>query len=262
MALGEWAAITGLAVGASCGGILLIRKFIKTQTLKDHHEATDPMMACVGTLFAILLGFMVANAMGRFENARQNVQEEAGAVGDVFRLARGLPSPCNTDIMKNCVAYLDAVSPEEFAAMRESKMSDKCWDIYSKMWDQCISYDPQTQGQSNLHQGLVEAMTKFGECRRARSAQLHYALPPVLWTVVFIGAAAIIIFTFFFGVENVALQVGMTAAVTIILSLNIYLLKAFDSPFDGQVYVSPIPFEANKKLFSDALAQELNHPHK
>jgi ABC-type branched-subunit amino acid transport system permease subunit len=262
MSLGDWALVTVGAVAASSAGVLLVRKYVDGQLLRDHHEATDPMMACVGTLFAILLGFMVANAMTRFEEARLNVQEEAGATGDIFRLSRSLPPPTNMMIMTDCVNYFDEVSDQEFKLMEAGNMSDKCWQIYSDLWQHCTKYEPKTQGQSNLHQGLVEAMTKLGECRRARNAQISYRLPAVLWTVVYAGAVAIVLFTFFFGVRNLRLQLFMTSIVTIILVLNIYLLGAFDSPFSGEVKVSAVPFEVNRTLFHKALADEQQRVHK
>ncbi len=111
---------------------------------------------------------MVANAMTRFEEARLNVQGEAGTIGDIFRLARSLPPPTNIAIMQDCVQYFDLVADEEFKLMADGKMSTKCWKVYSDLWQRCAAYDPKTQGQSSLHQGLVGAMTKLGECRRAR----------------------------------------------------------------------------------------------
>jgi len=236
-------------------GVLLVRRFVDARILRDHHEATDPMMACVGTLFAILLGFMVANAMTRFEEARLNVQEEAGATGDIFRLSQSLPPPTNTEIMSDCVKYFDIVCDQEFKLMEDGKLSDQCWDIYADLWQHCTAYEPKTQGQSNLHQGLVAAMTKLGECRRARSAQITYRLPTVLWVVVISGAVSIIIFTLFFGVDSLVLQLAMTSIVTLILVLNVYLLDAFDSPFSGNVKVSPLPFEVNRTIFHKAMSK-------
>ena len=257
-----WILIAIAAVALSCAGVIVVRKYVDTELLRDHHDATDPMLACVGTLFAILLGFMVANAMTRFEEARLNVQDEAGAAGDVFRLARNLKGPTNLTIMKDTVHYLDTVCDEEFQLMEDGKMSDKSWQAYSDLWQHCTQYDPQTQGQSNLHQGLVESMTRLGECRRARSAQISYSLPRVLWIVVAVGAVSIILFTLFFGVQSLGLQLAMTSIVTLVLVLNVYLLAAFDSPFSGQVKVQSIPFEVNKKLFHEALAEEEKAAHK
>ncbi len=52
MSLGEWALVLVAAVAVSTAGVAFVRKFVDGDVLRDHHEATDPMMACVGTLFA------------------------------------------------------------------------------------------------------------------------------------------------------------------------------------------------------------------
>src|ERR1700733_3570972 len=84
--------LTTLAVvAASIGGMLLFRRFVSLENLRTHHDVVDPLLAVLGTLFAILLGFMLANSMQRFEEARATIQQEAGAVGDLYRLADGLP---------------------------------------------------------------------------------------------------------------------------------------------------------------------------
>lgn len=46
---------------------------------------------------------MVANAMGRYDLARINMKQEAGAVGDIFRLAGGL-APEGRQIQEDCLA--------------------------------------------------------------------------------------------------------------------------------------------------------------
>jgi hypothetical protein len=79
------------SIGASIGSMWLVRKYLGLSSLREHHEVSDPLLACVGTLFAVLIGFMVASAMGRFEEARLNVEREAGAVSDLYRLSLGLP---------------------------------------------------------------------------------------------------------------------------------------------------------------------------
>ena len=75
--------ITFLSIGCSIGLMFAIRKGFGIQSLRSHHEVSDPLLACVGTLFAVLLGFMVANAMTRYDLARVNMEQEAGALGAI-----------------------------------------------------------------------------------------------------------------------------------------------------------------------------------
>src|SRR5688572_21472899 len=120
-----------LSMLSSIALMLLVRKVLGLEFLKEHHPVSDPLLACVGTLFAILLGFMVANAMTRFEEARVNVEQEAGAVGDIYRLSRGLPQDVGAEIRADCFKYVDGVLQVEWKTMdKDRKMSYEVWNLY------------------------------------------------------------------------------------------------------------------------------------
>jgi uncharacterized membrane protein YjjB (DUF3815 family) len=234
------------AVILSIGGMLIVRKSVSLSSLRSHHDVTDPLLAVLGTLFAILLGFMLANSMQRFESARDNLQQEAGAAGDIFRLADGLPATARDKSRKDCLAYFDAVIVDEWPMMGHKKLSDKAWNVYGDLWEDCVHYQPSTQAESDIHQTLLASMTKLGECRRARAAQITYTLPTTLWFVVFFGAFTTISFTYFFAVENVRLQILMTSIITMIIGLNIYMLAGYDGPFSGDIALTPAAFESTR----------------
>jgi hypothetical protein len=234
--------MTTLAVALSIGGMFVVRRKVSLNNLRAHHDVTDPLLAVLGTLFAILLGFMLANAMQRFEEARSNAQTEAGVLGDLFRLADGLPQQLKEKTRKDCLVYLDVVTQEEWSLMQKSQMSDRAWSIYGELWQDCIHYEPQSQGQSNIHQALVETMAKVGECRRARAAELNYSLPRPLWLVLCFGGLCTVAFTYFFAVENVRLQILMTSVLTSIICLNVYMLAGYDAPFSGDIAITPDAF--------------------
>jgi hypothetical protein len=235
---------TVIAVAVSIGGMFLVRRSVPLEHLRSHHDVTDPLLAVLGTLFAILLGFMLANSMQRFEEARSNIQQEAGAIGDLYRLADGLPSQQKEKTRKDCLSYMDLVIGEEWPLMEKGQLSDRAWNVYGDLWQDCIHYEPQTQNQSNIHQLLLEAISKTGECRRARFAQLSYSLPRPLWFVLLIGGFSTVAFTYFFAVDNVRLQILMTSVITMIICLNIYMLAGYDAPFSGDIALNPTAFES------------------
>jgi hypothetical protein len=237
--------------------MLLVRRSIKLENLRSHHDVTDPLLAVLGTLFAILLGFMLANAMQRFENARVNIEQEAGAVGDIFRIADGLPEQIRTPIRKKCLDYLTLVVDEEFGLMQKGKFSQKAWNVYGDLWRDCVHYQPQTQGESNLHQELVGAMSHTGECRRIRYAQLRYCLPVSLWFILIFGGLCTVGFTYFFAIENIKLQILMTSVITSIVCLNIYMLAGFDAPFSGDIAITSTPFATMRETIEEVESKKL-----
>ena len=256
MTLGLWSVISLLFVVLANLAVVLVRKLLKHGALREYHEVTDPLLAVVGTLFAILLGFMVASAMGRYDAARVNIQAEAGACGDIFRLARGLPEPTKAKLLHDCFTYSNAVIEEEWKLMEQRKTSDAAWNAYGDIWLDATQFEPKTQKEGNIHQIVLEALTRLGDGRRTRAAQLTYYLPTPLWIVIFVGASAIICFTLFFDVDSLKFQIAMESIVVIVLSLNIYLLAAFDDPFSGDVRLSSAPFEVNRTMFQSILSHD------
>jgi hypothetical protein len=236
-----------VAIVVSTGAMVLVRKHLGITSLREHHEVSDPLLACVGTLFAVLIGFMVASAMGRFEEARLNVEREAGAVSDIYRLSLGLPEDVARQFQVSCGKYIDCVVDIEWKEMEERRMSQRAWDEYGSIWTSCLRFEPQSDRQTNIHASMLGCMITLGDCRRVRATQMSYELPPVLWVVVLLGAVSTGALVLFFGIQHQGWQIATNALVTLVLCLNVFLLATYDVPFSGHVKVQPYPFEVARK---------------
>ena len=65
----------------------------------------------------------------------------------------------------------------------------------------------------------------------------------LLWTVLIVGGFLTIIFTYFFGVANIRAQALMTAGLTTMIALTLFLIWSLNHPFSGDFHVYPTPFE-------------------
>lgn len=231
------------------GGLLAVRRWIQATDLKVHHDVTDPLSQVVGMMFAVLIGFMVSDAMQRFEEARATVQQEAASLADIFNLAGGLPDATKNQLRSTCVTYAEQIVNSEWPLLSQKKISVPTIRTYRTLWQQCISFRPGDQAESNIQQVLLGALTDMSDARRLRIEALHNGLPLALWWVLLAGGLATIIFTYFFGIKNTKLQVVMTAIVTLVICLNIFLLASFDDPFVGDVMIHPTAFEADLMMF-------------
>lgn len=230
-------------------GLVYFRRYLKGPGLGVQHDITDPYSQFVAMLFAVLLGFMVADAMQRFGEARETVQQEASALGNVYRLAEGLPDDKKMELRNLCKVYAKTVIEDEWPKLAEKKDSKEAWNVYRKLWSLCVKYEPTTQRQSNSQSALLESMKSIGEGRRMRVEALHAGLPLELWVVLFLGGGATILFTYFFTAENIKIQAVMVAMVSLVISLNLFLLFTYDDPFYGDVKVTPSAFETQLKLY-------------
>ncbi len=231
-------------------GLIAARRWLKTPHLKTQHDIADPYSQFVAMLFAVLLGFMVADSMQRFADARKTVQAEASALGDAYRLSEGLPKPQSDQIRALCVNYATEVVHDEWPKMAMKQDSVEVWNIYRKLWTAATTYEPVTQRQSNAQQGLLGAMHSIGDNRRLRIEALHTGLPLELWVVLDLGGIATILFTYFFGAENFKIQLVMVGMVSLVICLNLFLLATYDDPFSGDVCITPAAFETQLRLYA------------
>lgn len=250
-----------LSVGMAIACMMFVRRRFDIQELRLNHDVADPLLSVVGTLFSILLGFLVAGAMQRFDEARVNVQEEAGALADVFRGAEGLPPQIRDSLQKNCADYAAIVIDEEWKLMEDKKASPRAWATYGDIWRVSVSYNPETEGQSNVHQAILAAISRLGNYRTLRFAAMNNQLPLGMWLVVLAGGGATIAFTYFFEVRNERMQMLMTGLVGTVMALNIFLLANYDYPFSGDVTVSPTAFALDRELFAKFIQQRVQPAH-
>jgi hypothetical protein len=240
---------TLVVVAISLGGLVLVRRWILAEDLKIQHDVADPLSQVVGMMFAVLLGFMVGDAMQRFSQARAIVQQEAASLGDVFRLADGLPNDNKDRIRALCITYAEQTIHDEWPKMATHTTSTIAWDTYRKLWRECLKLTPKEQGESNVQQTLLNCMVSLADNHRMRVEALHTGLPIALWVVLVMGGAATIVFTYFFSAHRLKIQLIMVSLVSLVICLNIFLLISYDDPFSGDVKVSPTAFETDLQTF-------------
>lgn len=260
MSLVQGLITTFCVVVASIFGLLVSRRWLDKHhpELKTQHDITDPYSQFVAMLFAVLLGFMVADSMQRFASARETVQQEASALANVFRLAEALPAKNEDELRDLCTEYAYEVINDEWPMLALHKDSPKAWIIYRKLWSATTKFEPVTQRQNNAQAALMTTMETLGEARRLRVEALHSGLPTQLWAVLILGGTATIFFTYLFAAENLKIQVIMVSMVSLVICLNLFLLATYDDPFNGDIRVTPSAFETQLNLFKLEHEEPLN----
>src|SRR5271154_3929045 len=80
-----------LATLISVAGLLFVRRTVGVASLAKCHDVGGSLLSVIGTMYAVLLGLIIVDSMGKFEVAKQNAQQEANALADVFFLANQYP---------------------------------------------------------------------------------------------------------------------------------------------------------------------------
>lgn len=238
-----------VATCIAVGGMLLVRRRYGIEVLASYHEVAGYLLSVVGTLYAVLLGFVVVDAMAHTMELRVLVDQEASGLANIYLCANGLPSETRLPIQKLCVDYADAVVNDEWEDMKRNTYSDKAFKTVWALWKSITSYDPKTERQITLHQQLTTEICSMTQNRRTRIVSARHGMNPLMWTVLNAGAALTVVFTYFFGVENLKAQMLMTFLVSLAISLNVFLVFVFSNPFIGDFAVQPDSFKLDQMVF-------------
>lgn len=239
VAFGLIALFTAFTVAAQ----LLIRKTVSDEVLTENANIVDPLLGVVGTLFSVLLGFLVAGSMNRYHDISTTVDQEANGMANVYRFSRGLQSDDRKRIGIYCLHYCNAVIDQEWNMMQKGESSPQAWDAYQNLWESILSIDPGSSSKlSNLQSALLESIQQVGEARRLRLVSSQHGLTDIQWMVIFVGASITVLFTLFFPMKKLSFHLFLTILVTVSLGLNIWLLAAYSHPFAGQLRIQPYLF--------------------
>jgi hypothetical protein len=230
-------------------GMLYVRDRVSVVVLRNYHEVAGYLLSVIGTLYAVLLGFVVVDAMGHVQDLRVLVDQEASGCANIFLCSNSLPEPQRTKIRTLCTEYAEAVVNEEWQTMKTGKYSPHAFRIVWSLWKEIVDYKPTGQFDSNVHQQLLNEICNMTQNRRTRIVSAKHGVAPILWVVLLVGGTFTVLFTYFFGVENVNAQIVMTVLVSLTLSLNVFLVFIFGSPFSGDLSVQPDSFKLDLLIF-------------
>jgi hypothetical protein len=237
------AIMLAVAVGTAVGGVLLVRRFIKVGSLKQHHDIAGPIFSTIGVVYAVLLAFAIVVVWQSFDKTQNDVILEANLYGDIYRDSVGLSEPFRSQLTSAMDDYIDSVINDEWKLLAVGQRSMIVQQKASKIWGMFGSFEPKTEGEKIFFSEIISKANSAGEMRRQRLADASTGIHPVLWFVLLFGGIITVVFTFFFGSENLGAQLIMTTLLAVLIVLILFTILIMDFPFSGDLYISPDAFK-------------------
>lgn len=232
-------------------GQLIVTKVVGREKIAEYHEVGGHYMSIVGTFYSVLLGLIVYDAMGRFESAKQYVEDEANALMIIYSLSDRLPNESREPIKGLVKEYIDEVISHEWLTMDEGRKSEKARATLFDLLKQIRLIEPQTENQKAIYPTILNCILEAWENRRARINYAEFGIPSVEWTVLLAGGFITVVFTYFFTLQDQAVQTAMTAMVALVISMSLYLVFLFGEPFSGDLRVTTNSFFLVQKLIAE-----------
>jgi hypothetical protein len=106
-----------------------------------------------------------------------------------------------------------------------------------------MGFEPDSDGQELLHAETLRAYNHMIETRRMRLDAVQTALPGLMWTIIFLGAALGVAASYFFRVSDPRVHMSLVVLLTVFFAMVIFVVFAFDRPFRGDMGVDSEPYE-------------------
>ena len=235
----------------SMGGLLLVRRVLDIKRLAAAHDISGNFLSIVGTMYAVLLGLIVVDAMGRYQKAEVNVEQESNELADLVYLGDRMPEAKRKEIRALAVRYAELVRDKEWAAMERGEVDQEARKTIHALMKAVRDWEPNTESEKGIYGVAVTAATDLWNARRERLIVSQKGIPPLEWFIVLLGGIITIGLTYVFVFQDIRIQLALTAMVTLLITLNVYMIVMFGYPFSGDLQVDPNSFHNALAVFQE-----------
>jgi Protein of unknown function (DUF4239) len=222
-------------------GLFLVRGLAPASWLHANNEVAGNYLQTVGTIYAVLLAFVVFVVWQQHNDTRSAVESEANELSDLYRTSRALPGtqPVQDFIQK----YGRVVVDEEWTDMARGRRNKKAEQTLEEIWHALQALEPRTKREEALY---AEALARFNDLSDARSQRLYCSLlrlPPSLWVLLMTNGGLVVGSMWIFGLESSSAHALMTVALASSIAFILFLVGDLDNPFWGSWRIGPDAFK-------------------
>jgi hypothetical protein len=192
-------------------------------------------LSVIGTMFAVMLAFVILFSLQSYQRAREGASIEAVAVTELNAVATVFPSPTSDRLHGGLVCYARAVINDEWPAMHDGHSSELVESWVDRLHDEFAATAPHEARQEAAYNQWFDEIAQRRDGRRERLAEAAPFLPLPLWFALGIGA----MFTLGYMVaqadrkEGLLIQALPIAFVSGLVAAGLLVVVFLDNPYAG-----------------------------
>ena len=229
----------------SVAGLVVARQVIPLQVLEQSNDVVGNYLQTLGSIYAVLLAFVVFVVWTQFNEARAHVEREANELLDLYRAAGGLSEPSRSRMLALAREYARVVLVSEWPAMscRVPLGPGVGAPIIDQLWGALHGAERQPELDGPIYGEVLTRLDDVSDARSNRLTSSRTTIPLTLRLLLYIGAVTMVASMYLFAVPSFAIHAAMTASLAGAISHVIYVIEDLDSCFGGHWQVSQAPFE-------------------
>lgn len=223
--------VVALSIAATLAIRAVLRRFLRPEQVEAAQGTAGPVMEATAALYGVLAAFILAGAWQRFDDTRSSVTLEVNAYANLLQIARILPPPIDAEFGASIEAYPASAQTELGLPVGEpfDDAGGDAGEVIGRLWSILTRFEPATAGQSELQTRAFDAVQQLGDARRARLLAVRRTPPPILWTILAGGAAAVLALATISSIGG-RIPAVYLALLTAVVSLTLYAIYALTYP--------------------------------
>jgi hypothetical protein len=206
-------------------------------------------LSLIGTMFAVMLAFVILFSLQSFQRAREGASKEAVAVTELSAVASVFPPPTGDRLQGGLVCYGRAVVNDEWPAMEDGRSSELVESWVDRMHADFAAAAPQESRREAAYAQWFDEVAQRREGRRERLAEASPFLPMALWFALVIGATLTLAYMVVQADkrEIMVIQAIPIAFVAALITAGMLVVVFLENPYTGGTG-SIKPTEMNRTL--------------
>ncbi|MBI3461883.1 MAG: DUF4239 domain-containing protein [Planctomycetes bacterium] len=229
------------SIVAAVVGLCVVRLVVPPAVLQANNDVGGNYLQTLGTIYAVLLAFVVFVVWTQQNDAWKLVERQANELADVLRIVQVFGEPVKSRVLDAVRAYVREVAEREWPAMAHGRSSPRAAQLLETLWQELVAFEPKTTREETLY---TEAVARFNNLSDARTDLLlnsRTRLPPTLWILLVTGGFSTVASMYLFGLESFWSLALMTGSMAGAVSFVLFLIRDLDTPFSGDWQVTPEP---------------------
>jgi hypothetical protein len=240
-----WGQAVVLAGGFLAFGVsgLLARPWISRRfdDDPDHNERVTFLVEVVGVFYALLVGLVAVGAYDHYVEVKRLVNQEASQLTTVYRAAQSFPNSRRCRLQSQIRNYAENVIDDVWPKQKQGEIEEDQGRL-DAVFESLMFYEPRNAQESNAQSVTLEAFNDYNNLRRERQGEVEIGLLPVLYVVLFLGAAVTIAATWVLVGVRLIDHLAITGLLSLFIGVFLSLIVALDFPLQDSNSIPPKPW--------------------
>jgi hypothetical protein len=206
------------------------------------NDVVGPSVGVIGTMYAVLIAFMLSGVWQNFQSAQVNAEQESNCLVDLFRFSDNLAPEDRQHIQDLARNYAHVMIDEEWPLMRKNSIDDVGRNATHELWTAVTRIQARNPNDAMMLDHALTQLNTLTEHRRIRLLESRTQLPPILWSLLIIGGIVTVASTCLFGADSLRTHMVQVFAIAFLVSLTLVAIAQVDRPYQGDVRVEPDGF--------------------